>query len=127
VKVTDPKIQKLGNGSFEQLDTADFIESGDYFICWKPSFIEYEGYIPASDDYWIVFDKIDISECQFLFVPLNVKMTEINISGVLTKFHEFQLFTGTPDCNSGNEHGIIRRRTNTVLETWIQETGYAKC
>jgi hypothetical protein len=110
------------DGSFEQLDTTDFIEAGEYSICWKTSFIEYEGYIRASDSFWIVIDKPQIVSESNLSINLNEVTTIIRINGTFTYFDEFEMFTGSPECTAGNEFGSLFRYSHYQIGSWIKET-----
>ena len=129
VQAGDVKLQRLANGSFEQLDTASFTASGYYYICWKPPFIDFDGYITASDNYWTVTEVPKISYLSSFSTSLNAEYIKYTISGTITRTDKLQLFTGTPDCTSGNEVGdesnfssIYSSYSSYYFDVWYPDT-----
>jgi hypothetical protein len=128
IQPTDPKLQRQPDGTFEILDTAHFISAGKYQIWWKAPFIDYDGYMVASDHHWIVTDTPAVSLFTCTTFILNSRFFEFLFEGTIAKDDEFQLFTGLVDCNSGNEIGDAFMNNNPVPESyitiysWIPET-----
>ena len=129
VQAGDVKLQRLANGSFEQLDTASFTASGYYYICWKPPFIDFDGYITASNNYWTVTEVPKVSHLSSFSTSLNAEYIKYTISGTITRTDKLQLFTGTPDCTSGNEVGdesnfssIYSSYSSYHFDVWYPDT-----
>jgi hypothetical protein len=128
VQPTDPKLQRQPDGTFETLDTAHFMTAGKYQIWWKAPFIDYDGYMVASDHYWVVTDTPAVSLATQLTLKLNSGPIWVWIEGTIAKDDEFQLFTGLVNCNPGNEIGdsFINKASLSeeifYFHLWIPET-----
>jgi len=124
VQPTDPKLQRLADGSFEILDTADFTVAGKYFFWFKPPYIEYEGYVIASESYWVVSEPPKINIVSSLTYFLNLKVEQMFLLNVYNIVQEFQLFTGSPDWMAGNEINAqyIQFDIDGYIHIWFPET-----
>lgn len=123
VQPTDIRIQRQLDGNFEDLDTGRFSQIREYNICWKPPYIEYEGYSRASDSLWIVKSTPILETADNLTVVLNMKFELIEFLNMVGFDDEFQIFTDSPYCNPGSEIGQIEFQKNMkVLLIWFKET-----
>jgi hypothetical protein len=128
VQSTDPKIQRQSDGTFQTLDTANFIAAGKYLIWWKAPYINYEGYIIASNHFWIVTDTPTLDLLTPTTHLLNSRYFKFQFKGTIAKDDEFQLFSSLIDWNPGNEIGNIFINFNSIpteswsILTWIPET-----
>jgi len=104
-----------------------FTSAGDYLICWKPPYISYDGYVRASDSYWTVVGVPSINKLIENTFKLNENFVKLDLSGTVGYKDQYQLFTGTPDCNSGSEVGdlITNDHKNSYFYTWFPDTSLA--
>ena len=101
VLATDIKLVKLPDGSFSTLDTSLFNNPGLYYFCWKAPFIDYEGYIIASDSFWYVKDNHQISLRNDAF-KFNQKLEKFILVNPAGENDEFSLFSDSPDWDISN-------------------------
>jgi hypothetical protein len=96
--------------------------SGKYYFCWKPPYVSYEGYIVASDSFWVVTEKPTVVRNEKTVV-LNQGMESIALEGSIGYYDQFQMFYGTPDCFSGNEIGNLTKLNGfDIYSIWYPET-----
>ena len=121
VQSTDIKLQRQPNGSFPVLNTSLFSAPGFYYLWWKAPFIEYEGYIQASDSQWHVKDipKIQI---QINSIAFNRKVEQFSLKEIVGEKDEFMLFESTPDCNPPFKiDGLQLSSDRRYLSVWFPE------
>ena len=103
---TDPKIKRMPNKSFSTLDTSLFVSEGDYFICWKAPYIDYPGYIKASNSFWKVVNTPKIHSAT-LIIENNFLPYIVYFYNTIGKNAQFQLFTGEEDWINKNKIGDL--------------------
>ena len=96
MKSTDIKLKKQPDGTFETLNTNLFLQTGDYYFCWKHPDIEYEGYVIASDSFWTVTGVPKIVS-QFNEIVFNQRMESFLLEEMALDNYYFALFRDIPD------------------------------
>jgi len=89
-------LKRQPDGTFETLDTSKFQDSGDYYFCWKPPYINYKGYIQASDSFWTVLDVPQITRSSPSY-RFNQKIEYFNLKKKCSENDQFSLFKGIID------------------------------
>jgi len=124
VQATDIKLQKQPDGSFQTLNTSLFNAPGFYYFWWKAPYIDYEGYVQASDSYWHVKDvpKIKYYEENPIF---NKKLESLELLIKTGINDEFKLFLSTPDWSNALATQDIQISNNRLfLHIWFPESSY---
>ena len=120
---TDPIINRQTDGTLEQLDTSQFIAGGTYLFCLRPPYQEYDGYTAINNAYWDVISSPGIHIHTANIFILNQRVEKIFLTGPIDSTAEFKIYTGSIDCNSGNEIGTPNLSDNReVLYIWFPET-----
>lgn len=105
VQSTDIKLLRQSDGTFPSLDTSSITSAGDYLICWKPPYISYNGYIRASDSYFTIVGPPTVSTSVNNTFNLNQDYVSIYLEGTIGYQDQYQLFTGSTDCDSASPVG----------------------
>ena len=122
VQATDIKLVKQPDGTFPALDTNLFNTPGLYYFCWKAPFIEYEGYIIASDSFWYVKDNHQIIERNETF-KFNQKLEKFILVNPAGENDEFYLFSDSPDWDLSNQLEEMQVSNDKYyLIIWIPES-----
>ena len=100
---TDPQLKKLKDKSFSLLDTSSFVAAGEYRIWWKAPFIDYQGYIAASNMFWRVFDTPGVISTSQIDLGMNHLPILLYLNQTLDGYDLFQLFFGETEWTEGNE------------------------
>ena len=122
IQVTDIKLQKQPDGSFQTLNTSLFNAPGFYYFWWKAPYIDYEGYVQASDSYWHVKDIPQIFN--LLLNPIfNQKLESLNLMTKAGINDEFQLYSGATDWSNSLPTQDIQISNNRLsLHIWFPES-----
>jgi len=122
VQPTDIKLQKQPDGSFQTLDTSLFNAPGFYYFWWKAPYIDYEGYVKASDSYWHVKDVPKV--IPYFENPLfNQKLERLKLMAKAGINDEFQLYSGSPDWSNAVPTQDIQISNNRLsLHIWFPES-----
>ena len=91
----DIKLLKQLDGTFTSLNTGLFNASGDYYFCWKPPYINYEGYVKASDSFWKVIDVPVIKYPSSAIFNFNERMETFYLDKGVSEDFQFSLFEDT--------------------------------
>ena len=127
IQSNDIRLERQLDGTFETLDTGLFNETGNYNFCWKPPYINYDGYIKASDSFWRVRDvpiikKIQRSPSVFVF---NRKLESFILIEEAPQDSQFYLFEDSTDWDSSNQLKELEISADrNILRIWFPESRY---
>lgn len=99
---TDIELKRLSNGSFEQLDTINFVSSDVYSVWWKPPYVSYRGYQTVNNNFLTVTNALSSSDFNSHSFFLNTNYQLLEFYGVTGEGDEIQLFTGASSWDISN-------------------------
>ena len=98
-----------------------FNAPGFYYFWWKAPFIEYEGYIQASDSQWHVKDIPKVKN-HTNSIAFNQKVEQFELEVIAGEKDEFMLYQGTPDCDPSFQiEGLQISSNRKYLSVWFPE------
>ena len=121
VLATDIKLYKQPDGSFPVLNTSLFVVPGLYYFCWKAPYIDYEGYVKASDSYWNVKDTPPLRHINETFI-FNQKVERFTLGKEAGMNDEFRIYSGSTDWDPVNQHDKLEISGDRLyLSVWLPE------
>ena len=122
VQESDIKLKKQPDGKFQTLDTSKFISEGEYYFWWKPPYIEYEGYVKASDSFWKVRGVPLIYQTSRNYT-FNQRMEIFQVKKEVSKDDQFSLFKDSPDWELSNKlNELLLSANGYFLRVWLPFT-----
>ena len=122
VQTNDIRLKRQTDGKFQKLDTSKFTSQGDYYFWWKPPYIEYEGYVKASDSFWKVRGVPTVFQNEKYFI-YNEKMELFRMTKEISKNDQFFLFKDSPDWEPSNKLNELKISANQLfLTVWFPFT-----
>ena len=120
IQTNDAKLKRQIDGTFELLDTYSFDSPGKYYFCWKSPLTNYDGYIMASDSYWLVKDIPKIPDEMVNKFFFNLKIEIIVLDSEIGRNDEVELFSGSVDCDISNKEDGLKIGFNKYnLYIWL--------
>ena len=99
-----------------------FSSSGSYYFCWKSPLINYDGYILASDSYWLVKEAPKVPDGVINNYVFNRKIETIDLVSEVGKNDELELFSGVVDWDISNkEEGLQITSHRRNLYAWFPQ------
>jgi len=126
VQSNNIRLQRQSDGTLEPLDTGLFNETGHYYFCWKPPYINYDGYVIASDSFWKVIGVPTIKNINFSssFV-FNQKLEFFILTEQAPQGSQFYLFEDSTDWDLSNQLNELEISADrNILSIWFPESRY---